>query len=64
MIEGPLQEVVHQYALMRARNKDMQDGDSQVAKTPIALGDRLMETLLKYLQPKLEAATPPDLYLF
>ena len=62
MIDGPLLDVVYQYALMRARNNDMQDGDVQVAGTPIARGDRLMETLLEYLRPKMEAATERQLH--
>jgi len=57
MLDGPLLEVAHQYALMRARNEDMEEGDFQVANTPVAHGDRLMETLLEYLRPKVEAAT-------
>ena len=57
IIDGPLLEVAHQYALMRARNNDMQDGDFQVGNTPVAHGDRLMETLLEYLRPRVEAAT-------
>jgi hypothetical protein len=57
MMDGSLLDVTYQYALMRARNEDMQDGDQQVAKTPVAHGDRLMETLLEYLRPKVEEAT-------
>lgn len=58
LIDGPLLEVAYQYALMRARNKDMKpDGDVQVPDTPVAHGDRLMETLLEYLRPKVEEHT-------
>lgn len=61
MLDGPLLEVAYQYALMRARNNDMQDGDFQVENTPVAHGDRLMETLLEYLRPKVEQATGKSL---
>lgn len=57
MIDGPLLDVAHQYALMRSRNNDMQDGDFQVENTPVAMGDRLMETILEYLRPKVEEFT-------
>ena len=46
---------------MRARNNDMQDGDQQVHDTPVAMGDRLMETLLEYLRPRFEEAVGKDL---
>ncbi len=52
-----LLKVVYEYALMRNRNEDMQTEDRQVPGTPIALGDRLMETLLEVLRPRVEEAT-------
>ena len=57
MIDGTLLQTAHQYALMRSHNNDMQDGDVQVPGTPVAMGDRLMETLLEVLRPKVEEAT-------
>jgi len=55
--DGMMLDVIYQYALMRNRNNDMQDGDFQVPNTPVALGDRLMETLLEVLRPKVEEVT-------
>lgn len=58
MIENEgLLEVAYQYCLMRSRNNDMKDGDVQVPRTPVAHGDRLMETLLEVLRPRVEEAT-------
>jgi len=63
LIEGPLLDVAFQYTLMRLENEDMQqEGDFQVPDTPMVLGDRMMEALLGYLQPRMEEITGKRLY--
>jgi len=62
MVGSELLKVGHEYALMRARNNDMQDGDIQVKKTPVVLGDRFMEAIMEHLRPKVEAVTGKELF--
>jgi len=61
-LRNPQLSLLRRYVLLRSRNGSMAAGDGQVADTPAAYGDWMMDGVLDDLRPRVEKASGLELF--